>query len=61
MLGGDRGLPPFELLSNEELAEQRQQAAGEATAAAQEDITSLQAGINVVNEEKQLYYTIALL
>ena len=61
MLGGQRGLPPFELLSNAELDEQRQVAAGAAREAAQQDINSLAAEKADVEDEKSFYYMAALL
>jgi hypothetical protein len=65
MLGGQRGLPPFELLSNAELDEQRQAAAGAAAAearqAAQQDIATLSAEKADVEDEKSFYYMAAVL
>mgnify|MGYP007025851984 CR=1 FL=1 len=65
MLGGQRGLPPFELLSNQELDDQRQAAAGaaaaEATDAARQDISNLAAAKADVEDEKAFYYKAALL
>lgn len=61
MLGGQRGLPPFELLSNAELASERQRAAGEAREEVQQDLNELTAAKADAEDEKKFYYTAAML
>ena len=69
MLGGDRGLPPFELLSNAELAAAQQESADAAAAqtqaaadaAAEEAGLLAQVDISAAQDEKSMYSSIAVL